>query len=94
MAASSAASSSIPLPAGSAVPSQHISHCSIPSCITKYEDEMYKRRKYTAFVVEIRTYGGLTWTVDRRYRQFYNLNKVRFTAACRPWPVPPAHTPL
>lgn len=59
-----------------AVPSQHISQCTIPSCMTRYEDEVGKRRKYTAFMVEVRTHGGLTWATERRYRQFHNLNKV------------------
>ncbi|KAA0146670.1 hypothetical protein FNF27_01493 [Cafeteria roenbergensis] len=59
-----------------AVPSQHISQCTIPSCMTRYEDEVGKRRKYTAFMVEVRTHGGLTWATERRYRQFHNLNKI------------------
>ena len=63
---------------GEVMPSQHIAQCTIPSCVTKFEDEENKRRKYTAFVIDIRTYGGLRWTVHRRYRQFFSLNKVRW----------------
>ncbi|CAE7331506.1 gad8 [Symbiodinium sp. KB8] len=66
-----------------AVPSQHISQCTIPSCMTRYEDEVGKRRKYTAFMVEVRTHGGLTWATERRYRQFHNLNKVSASVAAR-----------
>lgn len=83
--------------AGGAYSSQHICHCAIPTCITKYEDEVHKRKKYTAFVIEIRTYGGLQWTVDRRYRQFYTLNKVRPSLPSandpRGNPTPPARRP-
>ncbi|CAE7939480.1 snx12, partial [Symbiodinium sp. KB8] len=53
----------------------HLSSCAISSCVTRYEDEEKKKGKFTAFVIEIKTHGGLSWTVERRYRQFYNLNK-------------------
>lgn len=59
----------------------HLSSCAISSCVTRYEDEEKKKGKFTAFVIEIKTHGGLSWTVERRYRQFYNLNKVRHSGA-------------
>ena len=32
---------------------------------------------YTAFVIELRTTGGLQWVVERRFSEFYQLNQVR-----------------
>lgn len=48
----------------------------IHSCVTKYEDEAKKRNKYTAFMIELKTHGGLQWSVERRFSQFYQLNQV------------------
>jgi hypothetical protein len=48
----------------------------ISSCVTCYEDDDKKKGKYTAFVIDIKTHGGLSWAVQRRYREFYLLNKV------------------
>lgn len=55
----------------------------IQSCVTKFEDETNRRKKYTAFIIELRTHGGLVWTVERRFSQFYKLNQVRRTASLR-----------
>ena len=32
--------------------------------------------RYTAFMIELRTHGGLMWVVERRFSQFYQLNQV------------------
>lgn len=31
--------------------------------------------RYTAFVIELRTHGGVVWTVERRFSQFHMLNE-------------------
>lgn len=46
----------------------------IQSCITKFEDEVKKRNKFTAFVIELRTQTGLQWVVERRFSEFFKLN--------------------
>lgn len=48
----------------------------ITSCVTRFEDEVKHRKKFTAFVIEIQTHGRQTWNVERRYREFYALNKA------------------
>lgn len=48
----------------------------IQSCITRFEDEQHRKKRYTAFTIELRTHGGLVWVVERRFSQFYKLNQV------------------
>jgi hypothetical protein len=38
-------------------------------------------RRYTAFTIELKTHGGLVWTVERRFSQFHKLNEVRDTSS-------------
>lgn len=52
----------------------------IQSCITKFEDEVKKRNKFTAFVIELRTQNGLQWVVERRFSEFFKLNNVSLPA--------------
>jgi len=33
-------------------------------------------RRYTAFMIELKTHGGLVWSVERRFSQFHTLNNV------------------
>ena len=51
----------------------------IASCVTKYDS---RRKKYTAFIIELRTHGGLVWIVERRFSQFFKLNQVRRASPC------------
>lgn len=53
----------------------------ISQCITRFEDEAKKKSKHTAFIIALKTHGGLEWTVERRFSQFHQLNEVRGAAA-------------
>jgi len=48
----------------------------IQTCNTRYEDEDKKKKKYTAFLIELKTHGGLVWSIERRFSQFNQLNNV------------------
>jgi hypothetical protein len=45
-----------------------------------------RRRKYTMFVCEVSCGEGFEWRVERRYREFHALNKVRVCVCV--WGVP------
>ena len=32
--------------------------------------------RFTAFVIELRTHGGMVWSVERRFSEFHDLNQV------------------
>ena len=47
----------------------------ISSCVTRFEEHR-KTARYTAFVVELRTHGGIAWSVERRFSQFFAINQA------------------
>eukprot|EP01029_Cantina_marsupialis_P011537 TRINITY_DN2568_c0_g1_i1.p1 TRINITY_DN2568_c0_g1~~TRINITY_DN2568_c0_g1_i1.p1 ORF type:complete len:498 (+),score=131.48 TRINITY_DN2568_c0_g1_i1:95-1588(+) len=46
--------------------------------VTGWKDsfDMKKKRKFVAFVILVTTVSGLQWEIERRYSEFYSLNKT------------------
>ena len=54
-----------------------ITSVTIKSHVTRSEPGIGKKSKYTAFVITVTTQSGQEWSVERRYSEFWALNKVR-----------------